>query len=234
MHILRTLVLAATAVPAAVCHAGPLAADRLVEAAQAELEVRVAEMPGEWEFVADVGMPSHVQGDTVRIQAGAPDGRWPRTRVGVPVQVWADDRPVQSKLVWFTVRRWQEVPVYARDAQAGDALERIRTHTQRRDMAEFGDRPVLAGEATQPGELRLKRSVRTGQPAMQDDFEPVPAVSRQKDVALTVRNGPVTLSTRALAQADAGVGDPVRVLPSGGKQWIRARVTGPGEVAVEE
>lgn len=234
MNFLRTLLLAAVVAPVAICDAMPLAGDRLVEVARAELEARTSGLPGNWEFVAEGGLRSEVVAADARIQAVSPDGRWPRKRIGVPVQVWADDRPVQSRMVWFTVHRWQEVPVYARDARAGDSLEQVSTTMQRRDMAEFGDRAILAEQVSLHGTLRLRRSVRAGQPVMHDDLEASPAVARQKNVTLTVHKGPVTISTRALAQEDAAIGDPVRVLPSGAKQWVQARVTGPNEVAIEE
>lgn len=234
MAILRTLLLIALASPCAGSHAASVDAVRLVEAARSVLEARSTGLPGEWEFVPAGGLSvSQVEGDEVRVEAQPVEGRWPRGRVGVPVQVWVDGQPAQSRMVWFTVRRWLEVPVYARDAQAGESLASVATHLQRRDMAEFADRAPFADPVDTPGALQLRRSVRAGHPVMRDELRSMPDVSRQQAVALIVRRGALVLSTPALAQADAVVGEQVRVLPEGATQWVLARVNGPNEVVLE-
>lgn len=209
------------------------AADRVTAAARAVLEARASGLAGDWEFVVDNSPQGMAEDARIGVKAGDIEGAWPRSRVGVPVHVNAEGEPVQSYLVWFSVRRWQDVPVYATDARAGDELVHVRTHVQRLDMARFGNATLLTGQAPDAELLRLKRSVRAGQPALRDDFEASPPVARQKDVLLTVSQGPVRLQTRALAQKDAAVGELVRVLPSGANQWVQARVTGPGEVNLE-
>lgn len=209
------------------------ATERMETAARTVLEARTSGLPGEWEFVADGSPPNAAEAAQVDIQAGDFDGPWPRSRVGIPVHVNAEGSRPQSYLLWFSVRRWQEVPVYTVDARAGDDLVRVRTHVQRQDMARFGNAMLLTEQVSGVEPLRLKRSVRAGQPALRDDFEAAPPVARQKDVLLTVSQGPVRLQTRAMAQRDASVGELVRVLPSGSNQWVQARVTGPGEVNLE-
>lgn len=209
------------------------AEDRVVDAARVALQARTAGLPGEWQFTSENPPPAMAEDADVQIRVGQIEGRWPRSRVGVPVQTQSGEGPVRSHLVWFSVHRWQDVSVYTVDAHAGDSLGKLRMQLQRRDMAHFGDAAPLPPVLAEPGALRLKRSVRAGQPALRDDFETAPAVAGQKDVALTVIKGLVRLRTRALSQKDAAVGELVNVLPNGARQWVQARVTAPGEVNLE-
>jgi flagella basal body P-ring formation protein FlgA len=220
--------LVSASLPSAAC-----AAARVTDAARAALETRTAGLPGEWQFIAENPLPETAEHANAQIQVGEIEGRWPRARVGVPVRIRIGDGPARSHMVWFGVHRWQEVPVYAADARAGDTLAQISTQLRRLDMARFGDAATLAPTPEYPDALQLKRSVRAGQPALQDDFEAAPAVARRKDVALTVTRGPVRLRTRAFPQKDAAVGELVNVLPDGAGQWVQARVTAPGEVNLE-
>lgn len=234
MKLLQALLLIAMVIPT-VCATVPLEAVRLVGAARAELETRSSGMPGDWEFVAAGDLTdSQVQEGDVKIEAESPEGHWPRGRVGVPVHVWIEGRPLQTRMVWFTVRRWMEVPVYARNAHAGELLDQVPMQLQRRDMAAFFDRPVFTAAGGRLVPLQLKHSVRAGQPVMQDDFRPSPEVSRHQLVELTVRRGAVILSTQALAQEDGLTGEPVKVLPNGATELVTARVAGRNEVTIEE
>jgi flagellar basal body P-ring formation protein FlgA len=213
-----------------------VAPDELIEQARAALLARSSDLPGQLEIVpAAALLSSQVDGEgELRLEAGTVDGAWPRRRVGVPVQVWLGERLVQSRMVWFTVSWWHDVPVYSHDAQAGVSSTSLETHIARTDLAGAMDvrqlsesrMPVAAG-------LRLRRAVRAGQPVLAGDFEPSPAVARQAQVTLAVRHGQVELKTPAVAQGDGEVGELVKVLPSGASQWVRARVMARGEVAIE-
>lgn len=212
-----------------------VSADRLIQAATEALRSHAAELPGDWEFVVNGQVPdSRVQDeDQVRIEAGAIDGHWPRRRVGVPVRVWVGERLAQSRMVWFTVRRWAEVPVYARDGRSGESSETIAVRLQRADIA---DAPLLqtSGLASVlPSGAQLKHAVRAGLPVRLEDFMPVPAVARNQKVVLAVRHGSVLVHTPAVAQADADIGESVKVLAESAEQWVLARVTGRSEVTIE-
>lgn len=210
-------------------------AERLVQVATDVLHSRATGLPGDWEFVVNGELPdSHVrEGNNVRVDAGDVDGRWPRRRVGVPVRVWVGDRLTQSRVVWFTVHRWAEVPVYARDTRAGERSEAVSVRLQRTDIV---DAPLLQTSdvsSVVPSGARLKHTVRAGMPVRLDDFLPMPAVTRNQRIVLAVRHGTVLLHTPAVAQGDADIGESVKVLADSAEQWVLARVTGRNEVIIE-
>lgn len=220
------------------CEAARLVApDRLVEEARAVLQARSAGLPGQLEFVHAANLPaSHVDEEgALRFEAGAVDGAWPRKRVGVPVRIWAGERLVQSRMIWFTVRWWREVSVYGHDAQAGADVSSLAMHVARTDLAGTAAAgPLFGAEVPQfASGLRLRRAVRAGQPVLAGDFEPTPAVASRAQVVLAVRQGPVELKTTAIAQGDGELGELIRVLPSGAEQWVQARVVARNEVAIE-
>lgn len=210
--------------------------DRLIACARAALEARSVGLTGELEFIPRTGLPaSQVEGEgQVRIEAGGVDGAWPRRRIGVPVQVWMDGQMMQSRMVWFTVHWWQDVPVYARNALAGERANVLATQVVRTDLAGVIDADRAGAPPEMTPALRLRRAVRVGQPVLEGDFEPVPPVARQERVALTVREGPVELRTAATAQGDGEIGERVKVLPDGAGQWVLARVIARNEVAIED
>jgi flagellar basal body P-ring formation protein FlgA len=232
---LAAIALSLTCAAGASLAAQTVTADMLIASAQEALAARSAGLPGEIEYVPSAGLSaSQVDGaGPVRVEAGAVGGTWPRRRVGVPVHIWIEDQLEQSRIVWFTVRWWQDVPVYVRDARAGDRADGLSVRTMRTDLA-----GVDAQHAVAPSELtsdlRLRRTVRAGQPVLDVDFEPVPAVARQQSIALTVREGAIAVRTAAIAQRDAEVGERIKVLPQGADQWIQARVVARNEVAVDD
>lgn len=224
--LLPPIAAAATAVPA----------DQLIAAAQLRLQERAEGIPGEWQFLpaGAVGPSTVEQGGELRIEAGAIDGRWPRSRVGVPVRILAGDALLQARMLWFTVHVWRQAQVYARDMQAGERSDDLETQVRRIDIAGYGAEAAMpGGVGLQPG-LRLLRSVRAGQPVLASDFAQMPLVARNTQVALQVRRGGVILNTAATARTDATIGERVSVLPSGATQWIEATVKGRNEVAIED
>ena len=218
------------------CEAGVVAPEQLVDAARGELQARVFGMQGEWEFVpvGRIPAPPVEAGARVRIEIGTLGGHWPRRRVGVPVRIWSNDRLSQSLVLWFAVHRWRDVLVYGRDARAGEPSEHLSAQPRRVDVAGHGEKDVVDGNVGIAPGLRLVRSVRAGEPVMVDDLAAMPAVGRSQQVVLSMHRGQVVLSTRAVAQEDAALGERVKVLPAGAEQWIEARVRGRGEVAVED
>ncbi|WP_052046423.1 flagella basal body P-ring formation protein FlgA, partial [Candidatus Paracaedibacter symbiosus] len=197
------LVVSATVLPARAADVS--VADRLVDAARAVLESKAEGMVGEWVFEVDRHPLQSAQHGTVdEVSASVPYGSWPRQRVGIPVRARVEGKSVEA-MVWFSVHRWMEVPVYMRDARPGERLDQVDMRLERRDMAGQVGTPVPAGEREAGSGLELRRAVSAGQPAMQLDTRPVRDVSRHEVVGLTVRRGAVALSTRAVAQGDGVV-----------------------------
>lgn len=205
----------------------------LIQVAERALRAQSDALPGAFEFVAARGLEDSLlpSGTTTRLVVGKVQGPWPRARVGVPVHVYAGTQKLQSRVVWFTVRRWAQVPVYARDAQAGEASEALAMRMERRDIANL--QPMLVEDETLPPGLRVNRRVRAGSVVVQGDLETAPPVQRNAEVALNVLQGAVRLRVPAIAQRDGQLGEPVPVRALSSQQWVTARVSGPHEVTLE-
>ena len=212
-------------------------AQRMVEVARDYLQLRARSIPAEWEFTPSGALSaSTVAGPgNLSIRAGKVDGPWPRSRVGVPVELLVDDVAVQTRMVWFTARAWRQAHVYASNYRNGDPSEGLKTLVRRIDIAVDGGDGIVPAEASDPmppGQ-RLLRDVRAGQPVLARHLGPMPAVARNTRVALQVRQAGVALTTAALARDDGEVGDRVAVLPNGATQWVKAAVSGRNEVTIE-
>ncbi len=210
--------------------------ERLVAVALQQLQESAESVDARWEFIptAAVSDSMLVQEGTLELTAGTIDGRWPRSRVGVPVQIAVDRAAVQTRMLWFTVHAWRDAHVYERDQQAGDASDGIQTEVRPVDLAAQDVSSVLPAQGALAAGLRLRRTVRAGQPVLGSDFLPMPAVARNAQVNLRVQHGEIALNTRAMVRTDAAEGERVDVLPSGATQWISATVTGRNEVAIED
>lgn len=228
------LLLAATGAP---CLAAQSVADeQLVACAEAYLRARSLPGTGRLELVSRAELaPSALHGEGgVRLQARPLDGLWPRRRVGVPVDVWQGDRIVQTRMVWFSVRWWQHVPIYATDARSGTPMSELPTRTAEVDMAGKADLSISMGSLGSLENWRLRRSVRAGQPVLGSDLVPRPPVSRDEAVSLSLRRGAVALTVPAIASADAAVGQWVQVRVEGAERSVLAKVVAPNEVAIEQ
>ncbi|PZQ34112.1 MAG: flagella basal body P-ring formation protein FlgA [Stenotrophomonas acidaminiphila] len=210
-----------------------VSATDLIEVAEQVLRARSEALSGVFEFVPATGLEDSQlsAGVSARLVAGEVQGQWPRARVGVPVHVYADARKLQSRVVWFTVRRWAQVPVYTRDAQAGEASETLAVTMEKRDIANL--EPMLIEGSALPAGLRLNRRVRAGSVVVQGDVERAPPVQRNAKVALNVRQGAVRLRVPAIARHDGELGEPVPVRALSAQHWVTARVSGPHEVTLE-
>lgn len=208
-------------------------AQALIDCARAALLQRAPDVATELELIATPLEPSLLDdGDAVRLQAGKIDGSWPRRRIGVPVTIWRGEQQLQSRMVWFNVRQWREVQVYARDARSGESGEQIPLQIERTDLLAAAS-PATDLLVAAPSQARLRRAVRRGQLALAADFETLPAVARADEVRLRLRADGLQLTTVATAQRDGQVGDWIEVVPRDGMP-VRARVTARNEVTLEQ
>jgi len=234
-YLLRACLVLPVLLPTVVAAATVVPAEQLIAAALVRLQERAAQVHADWEFVPS-GRPSSstlaLEGD-VTVVAGEIGGQWPRNRVGVPVTLTVAGGPQQTRMLWFTVHAWRDGLVYQRSQQAGDAGTDLVLGRQRVDVAAYGQDGALVDDVTALQNQRLLRSVRAGQAALQRDFGPVPAVARNSQVALHMRQGGIALQVMATARQDGALGDTVNVLPKGGSHWVEAAVTGRGEVTIE-
>lgn len=200
--------------------------------ADALLASRSSGLEGELEWVpAGPVAPSQIPAGRYRLHAGDITGAWPRRKVGVPVQVWIDDRMVQSRLVWFSVHWWKDTLVYARAATTGEAARPELVQLQRVDA--IGS-PTLESADTQWMQgMRLRHQVRTGKPVRKSDFEPAPLVARDEKVQVQVQVGGVRLSTTGIATEQGALDEEIAVRPDGSPHSVKARIVARNEVRIE-
>ncbi|ULU23704.1 flagellar basal body P-ring formation chaperone FlgA [Dyella terrae] len=205
-------------------------ASRLVDAAQIVLRER---LPGNGDAtLSTMGAPEDVRVPTgaVSIKARDVSGRWPRSRVGVPVDVLVDGRVVRSATVWFAVSVRGKALTYSEDAAMGVPAQSLRTQAADIDMAALQETPVESPEALDG--LRLRRPVQAGAPVLSSDFEKIPDVDRREKVRVLASYGAIHLTTHGVANSTGNAGDVVPVLVDGADVPVRARVTDKGVVEV--
>lgn len=215
-------------------HAGSavqaVAASRLVDAAQDLLREHLA-VGGELSLTT-IGTPEDVRvpmGD-VSLQVHPISGRWPRSRVGVPVDVLVDGRIVRSATVWFAVSVRNKVLIYGDDEPIGALAQALRIHAAEVDVATLQEAPV-DGPSALDG-MRLRKPVQEGGAVLLSDFEKIPDVDRQEKVRVLASYGAIRLATRGVANEKGNAGDVVPVLINGADEPVRARVTEKGVVEV--
>jgi flagella basal body P-ring formation protein FlgA len=179
-----------------------------------------------------IGQPidAVVPAGEVRVVAGHEAGRWPRSRVAVPVQVQVNGRTVRTASIWFAVRAERSAIVFADDLAQGAQAVQVRTRSAAIDLAAVDGSPVTSIDQV-AGE-RLKHRVQSGAPVLAEDFEPVPDVDRQQSVTVVVDSGAVRLQTRGTALTAGNTGQAVRVLAHGADAPVMAEVTARGVVHV--
>lgn len=206
--------------------------ERVVAHALAALVDRSAGMEGalEWKPVG-IAPDSRVPQGDCELRVGQMHGAWPRRRIGVPVQLWVDGRLAQSRVVWFSGHWWREALVYAHDAKAGQDAHGSLTQLQKIDSA--GIDIIASGDMGWSEGLRLKKSVRAGEPVRRADFEGVPMVARNDRVSVAVDVGGVHLMTTGVAGEEGSMDEVIRVLPQGAERSVQARVVARNEVKIE-
>jgi flagellar basal body P-ring formation protein FlgA len=197
-----------------------------------EVKHRLREVGSQAQFalsgrVEDQSLPA----GELRIVVGDIAGRWPRSRVAMPVRLLVDGRPVRTVTVWVEMREERTVPTYAESYPVHRPMSQLRTAPAVVDMMCCAG-PVMTASADD-GDLRLKRAVRAGQPLLAADFESLPDVVARQQVAIEVDSGAVRLQTVGLALHDGRIGDRINVRRERAQDVIRARVIGKQKVVVE-
>lgn len=166
------------------------------------------------------------------LRVGEIAGRWPRSRVAVPVQHFVDGQRVRSQTVWVAVQWWQDADVYDRDLAAGTPVDGIAHRRERIDLARSeGD--VLAA-ASVPAGHRLRRPVRAGRPMLATDFERMPDVLAGAELQVQVQRGAVRLDTTGRALADGFIGDVIPVGLDAQRQPVKSTILSSLAVRVED
>ena len=228
MSLLLAVSLTALASPRASQH---VAAARIVAAARAQVDARLGSEAATAK-VRVVGAPADtsVPTGTVSLAVHPLTGRWPRARVGVPVDVVVDGRVARSATVWFALEVQRKVLSYAADALIGEAAELLKLVPCDVNIAAAQGEPVR--DPQQINGMRLRHAVLAGSMARIEDFERVPDVDRQQRVHVELTLGAIRMQARGTAIASGNTGDVVAVLVDDAESPVRARVIDKGEVEV--
>jgi flagella basal body P-ring formation protein FlgA len=206
-------------------------AARIVAAARTQIDAQLAGDRAA-AVVTVLGAPEDVVvvPGKVTLKAHALTGRWPRARVGVPVDVSVNDRVVRSATVWFALSVHRSVLTYSADAAIGTSATSLKLAPQDIDVAAVqGELPQ--GPHDMDG-LRLRRPVLAGSIVVREDFEPMPDVDRQQRVQVMVALGAIHLQARGTSNGKGNAGDIVPVLVDGAEAPVHARITDKGVVEV--
>jgi len=206
-------------------------ADTVTSAAQHALEARLgADTPGA--VLNVIGVPEDIEAPAgkVTLKVHPVNGRWPRPRVGVAVDVCVNERVVRTATVWFALSVSRPALVYAADTVAGTSAKNVRLELHDTDVAS------LQGDAiTQPEDMdgyRLRHAVLAETVAVRGDFERIPEVDRQEHVDVLATVGSVSLRTRGVAGKQGASGEVIPVLVDGADSPVLARVIDKGAVEV--
>lgn len=230
---MRSLALLALSllVPSLSAHAveQTVAAARVVAAARTALQA-LPLVPGTRLDLQVIGSPSDavVPAGPLRIEATAPAGQWPRSRVAVLVRLLSAGHRTKAETVWFAVQAVRSLAVYTADARQGTPAGAVQTRLADVDTAQLHGRPVRALAAMRG--QRLRRTMLAGAPVLAEDFEPVPDVDARQQVTVLVRYGAIHMQTRGTALSAGDAGQTVAVLATGADSPVQARVAGKGVV----
>jgi flagellar basal body P-ring formation protein FlgA len=208
-----------------------IASARMVNVARTELDACLGDDKATAQ-VEIVGKPEDVQvlSGALSIKARKPEGRWPRARVGMPVDISVNGEVVRSATVWFALSIHHDVPSYAADSALGTAASALKFVPHDEDVAML--QSAIVTDPHQLDGMRLRHAVLAGSPVLLEDFERIPDVDRQQRVDVIASYGVIRLQTKGTAIGHGNAGDTVLVLVDGGETPVRARVTDKGVVQV--
>lgn len=208
-------------------------AARVIAAARESLQQQLGDDAGKAQ-VSVVGTPEDIQvmPGQVTLQARRSVGRWPRSRVSVPVDVYVDGKVVRSATVWFSLSVTRQVLSYTGDASIGALPGSLKFGQQEADIAALPATPIA--DAHELDGKRLRHNVIAGAPVLPEDFEKIPDVDRRGRVDVVASFGTIRMQTKGTSASTGNIGDLVSVLVDGAEAPVRARVTDKGVVDVVE
>jgi flagella basal body P-ring formation protein FlgA len=206
-------------------------AERLVAVARAEIDARIGEEKSAAQ-VTLIGAPEDVtvQAGQVDVRAHAIAGRWPRSRIGVPVDVVVAGHTVRSATVWFSLGLQRQVLSYAGSYPADTDASTLSFASTDADVASLQGDVVVDAEALKG--LQLRRAIPAGNVVQSQDFERIPDVKRGDHIDVLVQHGAVHMSARGVAIDPGLQGQTVHVLVDGAESQVQAQITAKGVVQV--
>jgi flagella basal body P-ring formation protein FlgA len=141
------------------------------------------------------------------------------------------DGQVQNRVVVSVIiRTFAQVLVAARQLTRHAVIRPEDVRGLRMETT-FLQRPLLL-DSDSLSTYRTRRLVSAGSILYKDVLEPQPLVFEGEDVMVTVSEGSVRLTTRAVAAEDGWKGDMIAVRREGTRETVKARVEATGLVAI--
>jgi len=208
-----------------------VASARVVEEARAQLMTRLGGDANVAQ-VSLVGTPEDVMvlPGKLTLTARPPTGRWPRSRISVPVDIAVNGQIVRSATVWFALSLHHDVLNYVADTPLGTVASSLKFVPHDQDVAVV--QGGLVTDASQLNGMRLRHPVSAGSAVVREDFEPIPDVDRRERVEVDAAFGSIHMQTKGTAIGPGNAGDTVSVLVDGGETPVDARITNKGVVEV--
>lgn len=219
---------AASAMPRASQH---IDAARVVAAARKQIDAQLGSERGAAQ-VTVVGMPEDltVPEGAATLSLRPLTGRWPRARIGVPVDISVNGQIVRSATVWFALSLHRQVLSYAGDATPGAPASSLKLVPRDVDVAAVQGEVVKDLREVQG--LRLRHPVLADAIVVREDFERIPDVDRQERVQVMVTMGSIHMQAKGTAMAKGDAGEIVPVLVDNAEAPVHARITDRGVVEV--
>ncbi len=160
-------------------------------------------------------------------------GERPRgARQCVWLDLYVDDRLVQSRPVWFAVTI-RDFALVARAAfERGEPLDARGFEKRYLDIAR--SRGEIVADAAGLAGMRAREPLEPGMLLTRDLLEPLPAVVKGQRVGVAVAVGGVRLQTRAIALSDGRVEQKIRVRSPASGEAYTVVVTGPAQTRVNQ
>jgi flagella basal body P-ring formation protein FlgA len=206
-------------------------AARIVATARAQIDTQLG-TEREAAEVTVVGKPEdvNVPAGTVTLSSHSLTGRWPRARIGVPVEISVNGHAMRSATVWFALGLHREVLSYAGDAAIGASAASLKLLP--RDVDAAAVQGEIVRDLRDVKDMRLRHPVLAGSIVVREDFENMPDVDRQDRVQVLVALGSIHMQAKGTALAKGSAGDIVSVLVDAAEAPVRARITDKGVVEV--
>lgn len=167
----------------------------------------------------------------LRYRARLADASRLRPRMAVWIDVIAGEAVYRSVVVPLAVTAWRGVYLARRDLPAGAVAVADDFTEGRQDIAALADAALAPGTLVHGG--RVRQALAAGQVVTARQMAPADMVLRGDRVRLVISAAGIAVETRALAQADAVVGQRVQVRPERSNELVMARVVAPDLVSLD-
>lgn len=158
-----------------------------------------------------------------------------KNRTAVWVDAYNGDRLIQSVPVWFEVNAQMEVPVLKSAVARGDVVSRKHFIIKSKEISGLPTEVVRINEM--PDE-QFEDFVYAGNIAEQVVLDrrmikKVKAINFGDDVKVISKSGRVSITTNAIAQGSAGIGDDVKLMAIESKEIFTGKVIARKQVVVD-